>query len=146
MTNFFDVFSDFLEINNITVQDVSRATGIEDSVIYNYANNALPTVKHAVSIANYMNCSLNYLMGIDDLPNKASFEQKYDISVFSKRYDNLLKEYNVSHYNLSTNAGLNYSSHYAWRHGAIPAMTSLIKIAKYFDVSIDYLVGRSDKK
>lgn len=33
-----------------------------------------------------------------------------------------------------------------WKHGKIPGATSLEKIALYFDVSIDYLLGKTDQK
>ena len=68
------------------------------------------------------------------------------MSLFSKRYDDILEESNISHFKVCKDTKLNYSSHYAWQRGALPKMKSLILIADYFGVSIDYLVGRSDKK
>lgn len=39
------------------------------------------------------------------------------------------------------------ANYYRWKSGKTkPAMNSLIAIAKYFDVSIDYLVGRNRTK
>jgi bacteriophage CI repressor helix-turn-helix domain len=36
---------------------------------------------------------------------------------------------------------------YEWkRRGTIPSLENLIAIAQYFDVSIDYLLGRTDDK
>ena len=81
-------------------------------------------------------------MGIDDEPSTTKFKNSYDISLFANRYDDLLRKYNITHYRLSKEKGLNYSSHYAWKRGSIPNMSSLIIIASYFDVSIDYLIGR----
>ena len=144
--SFYDNLKDYMILNDVKIQDISKATDIEDSVLYDYAKGSIPNIEHAVKLANYMNCTLNYLMGIDEEPNNSKFKSNYDISVFSNRYDNLLKENNIAHYRLCKEKGLNYSSHYAWQHGAKPSMTSLIIIAQYFDVSIDYLVGRSDSK
>lgn len=33
-----------------------------------------------------------------------------------------------------------------WKNGASPKPEILSKIASYFDVSVDYLIGKSDKK
>lgn len=33
-----------------------------------------------------------------------------------------------------------------WKNGSVPNADVLIKIAEYFNVSVDYLLGKSDKK
>ena len=144
--NFDVIFKDIMIENDTNVQQVSKNTGIDDSHLYNYLHGALPEIRNAVKLANEFNCSINYLMGLDEEPHQTKFDNTYDISLFSNRYDDLLKEHNITHYKLYREKGLNYSSHYAWQHGAEPAMSSLIIIAQYFDVSIDYLVGRTNKK
>lgn len=41
--------------------------------------------------------------------------------------------------------GFNYRSYCRWERGeAEPNLSTLIKLADYFDVSLDYLAGRSD--
>ena len=139
---FKEVFKDIMLERNTNIQKISKQTGIDDSVLYDYLYGAYPDVKYAVILANELNCSLNYLMGIDDEPSTTKFKDSYDISLFANRYDDLLRKYNITHYKLSKEKGLNYSSHYAWKRGSIPNMSSLIIIASYFDVSIDYLIGR----
>ena len=142
--NFSEFFKELILEKSITIQKISKVTNIDDSSLYDYLHGTLPDVKSAVKLANYFNCSLNYLMGIDDGPNEVKFYQTYDLTLFSDRYDKLLKENKIAHFRLHKETGLNYSSHYAWQHGAIPNISSLIIIAKYFNVSIDYLVGRCD--
>lgn len=142
MIEFSTNFEDILIEKDINIQKLSKKTGIDDSVLYDYLHGALPNVNFAVKLANALNCSVNYLMGLDEEPNSVKFKDTYDITLFSDRYDNLLKENNITHYKLSREKGLNYSSHYSWRNGAIPSIKSLCIIAEYFDVSIDYLIGR----
>lgn len=146
MIDFSNNFKDIMLEMNTNVQEISKNTGIDDSVLYDYLHGAIPNVNFAVKLANCLGCSVNFLMGIDYEPNKTTFKNTYNIALFSDRYDNLLKENNITHYKLYREKGLNYSSHYSWQHGAIPSMKSLYIIAKYFDVSIDYLIGRSDSK
>lgn len=146
MIDFSTSFRDIIIEKGTSVQEISKKIGIDDSVLYDYLHGATPNVDFAVKLANYFDCSINYLMGIDKSPNQIIFKNSYNITLFSDRYDNLLKENNVTHYKLYREKRLNYSSHYSWQHGAIPSMKSLYIIAEYFDVSIDYLIGRSDSK
>ena len=143
---FIEVFKDLLIERGIGIQELSRKTMIDDSVLYDHLHGSLPKINYAVKIANFFDCSLNYLMGLDELPKETEFTQNYDIKCFSDRYDSLLEENRVTHHKLTKVCGLNYSSHYAWQHGAEPSMNSLIIIASYFGTSIDYLIGRNDKK
>lgn len=42
--------------------------------------------------------------------------------------------------------GISHGSITKWKNGAVPSGTSLQKIADYFDVTVDYLLGKEDKK
>jgi len=146
MKNFIDVFQELLDENSLTIKSFARKINMHWSVLYAYKNNNyLPSLSTAVKIANYFNCSLNYLMGLDELENK-NLLKNFDITKFYPRYNSLLKEENISHFTLSKKIKLNTSSLIYWKCGKVPKMDSLIKIANYFDVSIDYLVGRSDRQ
>ena len=104
----------------------------------------MPNLYTVLKIANYFECSLNFLMGLDE--DNKKIVNNVDISKFYPRYSELLKEENLSHFALSKIIKTNTSSLIYWKNGKTPKMDSLIKIANYFDVSLDYLVGRSDKK
>ena len=142
--HFDEVLSDLILSQKVNIQDVSYATGIDDSVFYDYLNGSVPSVKYAVELSMYFECSLDYLMGIDETLNSYKYTTDYNISLFPNRYENLLKENNVTHYKVCKETGLSYSGYFNWKKGAIPSMLSLKKIAKYFNVSLDYLVGRTN--
>ena len=103
----------------------------------------LPSLEIAVQIANFFKCTLDYLFGLEN-DYKEYYNQKFDISFFYLRYKNLLNKNNETHYSLSKKIEINNSSLAYWKKGATPRMESLIKLADYFGVSIDYLVGRED--
>ena len=141
--NFIDVFQELISDRKTDIQEISAITEIEDSVIYDYMHGSYPNIEHAVNLANYFNCSLNYLMGLDDKEKMTKFEKTYDIKVFPSRYAYLLNKNNVTHYKICKEKKLNYSSYYSWKRGSIPSMKSLMIIAEYLGTSIDYLVGRT---
>ena len=64
-----------------------------------------------------------------------------------ERILNLLNERNISEYRLIKDCGLPNSSITQWKQGkAQPGLSAVIKIAKYLDVSTDYLLGLDDNK
>ena len=142
---FSEILRELLQERNTNAKQVSVYLGIEDSTTYKYFGTTLPRIEKAVLLANYFDCSLNYLMGIDDNPKSVKFKQTYDKSLFFKRYDGLLKQNNLTHYELCNKTGIAKSSLYAWKKGTVPYLDVLEKIARYFSCSIDYLVGRTDK-
>ena len=141
---FNEIFKELLLENELNAKQLSKMIGIQDSTLYKYLNQTLPRVENIVKIANYFNCSVNYLMGIDELPKQTTFTQTYNKKIFFHRYDNLLLSNNLTHYKLSKKIGIKNSSLLAWKNGTIPYLDVLEKIAKYFSCSIDYLIGRSD--
>lgn len=143
---FIEILEELLDDEEISMKELSNRIGVHNSVLYLYRNNnVLPSVKTAVKIANYYDCSLNFLMGLEIREKMCDYNFDYDCSKFYPRYSQLLKINDITHNALCDKISLNHSSLTLWKKGSVPNMDSLIKIAKYFDVSIDYLVGRSDE-
>ncbi|MCG3418996.1 helix-turn-helix domain-containing protein [Oceanobacillus jordanicus] len=61
------------------------------------------------------------------------------------RLKKLCDEQGISVNNLEEKLGIGKNSLYSWKKN-IPKGTNLIRVADYFDVSTDYLLGRTDKK
>ena len=65
--------------------------------------------------------------------------------VFASRLNKTMQENNCSAYKLSKAIGVNNQTVINWQNGMNePKITCLRKIAEYFDVSSDYLLGLSD--
>ena len=66
-------------------------------------------------------------------------------NIFGKRLKELRLEKNLSQKDLSKNINVGKSIISAWETGlSDPTLTNLISMAKFFDVSIDYLAGLTD--
>lgn len=64
--------------------------------------------------------------------------------MFNVVFSEILQERNISAYKLSMNTGISQGLISEYKSGKKePNLQNLIKIADYFDVSLDYLVGRS---
>lgn len=142
---FKEALQEILNEREISVQDLARKTNIDDSILYDYLHGCMPSIKYAVALASFFDCSVSYLIGITEEREEGRYLNEFDITLFSYRYDKLLKENKTTHFRVCKETELNYSSHYGWQRGAIPSMSSLIIIADYFCVSIDYLIGRKER-
>jgi transcriptional regulator with XRE-family HTH domain len=64
---------------------------------------------------------------------------------FLQIIDDLIKKSNITRAELLRFLGLSHNSFKNWENGSIPAIDSISKIADYFNVTTDYLLGRTDK-
>lgn len=69
------------------------------------------------------------------------------MSAFSERIKELRLEKNLTQTQLGEIIGVKHFSIYSYEKGrACPEMKGLVALADYFDVSIDYLTGRTDRR
>ena len=67
------------------------------------------------------------------------------MSVFSERLEKLRNDRKISQTNLAKELGIGIRAYqyYEWDQRE-PRLSVLIRMADYFDVSLDYLTGRTD--
>ena len=69
----------------------------------------------------------------------------FPVEIFSDRLLSIRKSRNISAKDVAEAAGVSKSAISQFEAGKnAPSATVLISLADYFDVSLDYLVGRSD--
>lgn len=65
-------------------------------------------------------------------------------SIIFSRIKELCAENNITLNKLEAELGMSASSISKWRYSVSPTIDKIAKVANYFNVSIDYLVGASD--
>lgn len=66
---FTERFKKIIQTNNLTAYRVAKDTGISQGLMAEYhRGNKIPTVNNLVKIADYLNCSVDYLLGRTDNP------------------------------------------------------------------------------
>lgn len=132
---------------NINLKQLSKLINIQDSLLYKYEKGkSMPTLDNLTKIANFFNCTISYLVSLSDTLGKETLKNNPDKSIFFKRYSDLVSKNNLTHYVVCKNLGISISSIRNWRLGAIPYIDTLIKLSTYFNVSVDYLLGRSNNE
>ena len=65
--------------------------------------------------------------------------------MFFNRFKQLCDQKNVSVYRACTDIGLNRSAVAKWKNGGKPNGSTAAKLAEYFGVTTDYLLGQSEQ-
>ena len=148
-----DRILELIKTNGITEYRVMKDCSLQaNSFTYWKNGRAIPSLDALKKIALYFNVSLDYLVGIKSQneqnisltcqPLSDSISQGMENSILEK-INELIKHYNITPNKLLVSCGLQSNAFTKWKNGiAKPSLDALIKIANYFNVSIDYLVGR----
>lgn len=97
-------------------------------------------------LANYHEVSLDYLLGLSDY-NVKTPRKEIDFSVLPKRLLEIRKEANLTQAELSEKVGFSQRTYSDYERGKFtPTTSKLCYIAMYYNISFDYLVGRTNNK
>lgn len=70
---FAENFITLLQIKKITAYKVAKDTGISQGLCNEYKNGIkTPTIENLIKIADYLDCSVDYLLGRTDTPNMSN--------------------------------------------------------------------------
>lgn len=102
----------------------------------------VPSVKSLIKIADYFDVSLSYLLGKTDTND---FYKSENPTTFHIRLRELSAGKKYGH--IARTMPFSRNLFYDWlREGTLPCLDYLEPLAKYFNVSMDYLLGRTDYK
>ena len=97
-------------------------------------------------LANFYNCSLDYLFGLSN-KNIKTDKKEINLKLMSQRILSLRKEKNLTQEQVSEHIGFHQRTYAHYEDGSrIPTSFKVYYIAIYYNVSLDYIVGRSNKK
>ena len=67
---FTEKFVQYLNTHNLTAYQVAKNTGISQGLMNDYKNGVkIPSVLNLAKIADFLDCSVDYLLGRTDNPN-----------------------------------------------------------------------------
>ncbi len=119
----------------------------EIGVDYRSLSNAInygiiPKPRILIRIADYFNVSIGYLLGQF---NQEYFLKSEERSDFKNRFKLLCKDRNLTYYKVSIDCHFDKSYISRWLNkNYLPSLELLEILSEYFNVSIDYLLGRAD--
>lgn len=97
-----------------------------------------------IRIADYFSVSVEYLLG---RTNNSYFFSAKTPATFLERYQALKQEKNLTDYAIAQKLHIMTSYTTNWKNKKyMPSIINLIELSELFNVSIDYLLGRTDDK
>ncbi len=137
---FYDKYCQLCEENGVSPTKAAEDMGIGRATVSRWKNNgSLPITRHIHIMTEYFSVSPNYLLSISENEYKNS-------NAFFERFSQLCQEVNKSTTGVCAELGVSKSTVSYWRHGHTPKHDAISKIAHYFSVSVDYLLGNSNIK
>ena len=101
----------------------------------------LISLANAVKLADLFSCSLDYLAGLSEVDRKVPARP---LEPFYTRLRAVMKSCGVTRYRIAKETEFKDVYFTKWSRGSIPDLISVIKLAEYLHVSVDYLIGRTD--
>ncbi len=133
---------ELMEDKNLTPSSFAEIIGVKDKrIVYEWIKDEkLPSYINLIKIADYFNCSLDYLLGRSEYNEETKFKKPEQ---FDKQLKNIMKYKNISQYKLTKDkvAYAGYFNYWFVKKN-LPTTETLIKLADYFNISVDELVGR----
>ena len=129
------------DCGQIKSEALAKKLKVSGPTVRSWMNNKRDiTLVNAVNVADFFECSLDYLAGLSEVDHKVTARP------LPPFYDNLRKvmaEQGVTRYQIAKNvvADVFFTK---WAHGGMPMLYTACKLAQYLNVSLDYLVGRTD--
>ena len=141
MSEFGERLSELIFEQKLNGKEFAKITGIKESCISFYLQGkSMPTVVSLVKMADYFNCSTDFLLGREEENKSVKFKP---CPPFSEQLLFLKSHFKCSAYKIYHNTNIAKSSYYEWLSGERqPLLDNIIKLAELFDCSVDFILGR----
>lgn len=125
---------------NIKSSELASAIGVNTSSVNDWKRGKFQIyLSNLIKLADYFDCSLDFLVGrsetfLDYTPKPCP--------PFYPHFRKILKERGKNRYRMTKETRIKDSYFTKWSKGSNPHVVSLIEVADYLGVTLDYLVGR----
>ena len=100
----------------------------------------VPTIESLVKLADFFECSTDFLLGREEEGRKLTFKQ---CPPFSERIAYLKKRSGGSAQSFYQGLGISKTCYYGWINGTRkPTLDNIIYIADKLELRVDYILGR----
>lgn len=145
MEVFIENLKGLIAESNKSLRQLASESGVSAMQYSRYLSGSIPTIGVTIKIANYFNCSLDYLFGLSDEEENNKYTTfNFDINLFIENYNELLKQNNTTNYKFMKQGGYDESIIRHWKGGSLPRLDVVYYIAKNLGGSMDKLLGRRE--
>lgn len=138
-----ETLNELMTLQGLTEQTLSENSKIPISCISLYVRGLqAPYIDTLIKLADYFNCSTDYLLGrTDNFAIANNFETN---ASFTQRFNELLEKNKCTYKSFDTKK-IAKSSFYEWKRGdSLPTLENLITLVDFFGCSLDFILGREN--
>ena len=142
----FKRIDDLRTDNDLKIREIANILGISIDNYFDYANGRsnFPLEKLNL-LANYFKVSFDYITGLSDV--KQEYPDNINLNILKQRIKEIRKEHKLSQEKAPNIVGDKQSTYRNYESGnSIFPISKLYLLAKYYNVSIDYFVGKAQNK
>lgn len=141
MSKLSETLSDLISDSGLNLKETAEKIGIPASgLTYYVSGEREPTVDTILKIADYYNCSVDFLLGRETEKQNLTFKP---CPLFSEQLKFLKEHFNCSSYRFYNGTKISKSAYYSWRRGAHqPTLENIVDLADEFDCRVDFILGR----
>lgn len=139
---------DLTDKKNLYKKNVAQNIGVVESVYSEWENGrvSIPT-KRLYQLAEFFEVNIDYLIGITDKRVKIRKNKEIDIDIVSLRLKEIRKSLKMTMRDLAEKFNTSSSTISNYENGKFLILGSfLVELCMFSNYSIDWVLGRSDKK
>ena len=130
-----------MEEREMKSETLATAAQISGSAIRAWLRGeSVPTYLHAVKLADFFCCSLDFLMGRTDFEAVTP----RPLPPFYPQLRTIMEKAHVTRFEITEKTNIKDAFFTNWAKGQLPLIVTLCTLADYLHVSLDYLIGRRD--
>ena len=138
---FQENLKELMQDKNLDIIGLSKAVGCDKTAIRRwFYGRYFPQPQTLIKLADYFECSADYLFGLTDSPE---FVPQEIVNSFQERFTEMKKALGVTDYRIAKACHVRKSTVCKWKRVETPGTISLFNLAKYFNCSMEFLLGRS---
>lgn len=136
-----DRLSELMIHKGVDSKTLAKEIGVSESTISRWKSNSkYMLLSGALKIADFFNCSLDFIVGRSE--TMIDFTPQRVLPHFYENLRSIMKQRNVTRYEINAKTKIKSSHFVDWGRGSDPHILSLVELADYLEVTLDYLVGR----
>ena len=142
----FKRIDDLRNDHDLKIREIADILGISINNYFDYANGRsnFPLDKLNI-LVNYFKVSFDYITGLSDV--KKSYDGNINIYVLKIRIKEMRIQNGLSQEKVAHIIGDKQSTYWNYESGnSIIPISKLYLLAKFYNISIDYFVGKTDSK
>lgn len=141
LSEFAEILESLMLEKELNASKLSKEVGINVSSISRYLRSErAPTVENIVKLADFFECSVEFLLGRETTQYKRSYFAR---PPFAEQLKVVKERYNCTWQYFYQTENISASRFYEWKNGKhSPSLDCVVTLADRFECTVDFILGR----